>query len=110
MTVVFTAGITLDFLYLARRKKRELVKILAPTLPNTILSGILLEGLGLQRKANRKEFCNSWVNDRFKYVRIGSLALSMESLGQSVRRGVPFLIPQSKEFPYPYYTPTDSTL
>ena len=42
------------------------------------------------------------------YVRIGSLALSIESLGQSVRRGVPFLIPQSKEFPYPYYTPTDS--
>ncbi|ECF6807923.1 hypothetical protein RT19_25095 [Salmonella enterica subsp. enterica] len=42
------------------------------------------------------------------YVRIGSLALTMESLGQSVRRGVPFLIPQSKEFPYPYYTPTDS--
>jgi len=44
------------------------------------------------------------------YVRIGFLALSMESLGQSVRCGLMPIVPQSKEFPYPYYTPTDSII
>ena len=34
----------------------------------------------------------------------------MESFGQSVRCGLMPIVPQSKEFPYPYYTPTDSII
>lgn len=44
------------------------------------------------------------------YVRIGFLPLTLESLGQSVRRGLMLVTPQSKEFPYPFYTPTDSII
>ena len=41
------------------------------------------------------------------FVKIGSPILTIEGLGQSVRRGFSSIILQYKEFPYPYFPSSD---